>query len=145
MKLELKHLAGYLPYGLKTKGLTAIYPDPIITGILGGYGSRVYWNYHGATGAWKLEDIKPILRPLSDLIKEIEVKGVKLIPADNINREFFWDYVRNNMRALVKDESYILVGYLPALAVDKLLEWHFDIYGLIENGLAIDINIISVE
>lgn len=128
-KLELKHLAGYLPYGLK-----------------------MYWEFgrNKTIAPWELmcnsldfalnNQNKPILHPFSDLTKEIEVNGVKFIPADIINRDFCWDYVRNNMRLLLKDESYILVGYLPVLVVDKLLEWHFDIYGLIEKGLAIDIN-----
>ena len=29
--------------------------------------------------------------------------------------------------------------------VQKLLEWHFDVFGLIEQGLAIDINTIKIE
>jgi hypothetical protein len=33
--------------------------------------------------------------------------------------------------------------YLPNWTVEKLLEWHFDIYGLIEAGLAIDINTLE--
>jgi len=137
MKLELKHLAGYLPYGLKIQTSSKKYKETytLLYLDLFGFGFK--------EGELFFKRCKPILHPLSDLTKEIEVNGIKFIPTNVINTDFFWDYVRNNMRDLVKDGSYILVGYLPALVVDKLLEWHFDIYGLIDKGLAIDINTLK--
>ena len=72
----------------------------------------------------ELAGIKPILRPLSDLTKEIDVNGEKhqmwlLVPHGNsINDVFSWQYKN----------------------IKTLFEWHFDVFGLIENGLAIDIN-----
>lgn len=40
----------------------------------------------------------------------------------------------------MKLELRHLAGYLPYWAIRKLYEWHFDIYSLIENNLAIDKN-----
>lgn len=120
MKLELKHLAGYLPYGLK-----------------------MYWedNQNRTQKAWELKcdavdfvlnnQNKPILHPLSDLTKEIKVNGEKFVPIDRLTNMARINY---EMGLLTIDKDMTLKDYF------KLLEWHFDIYGLIENGLAIDIN-----
>lgn len=151
MKLELKHLAGYLPYGLKFISRNDFGSQWLLIGIkidekfpLEPTLLSERKDYKNTINIWS-RNAKPILHSLSDLTKEIEVNGEKFVPADIINNDFFWDYVSNNMRALVKDECYILVGYLPALVVDKLLEWHFDIYGLIDEGLAIDINTLNKQ
>ena len=131
-KLELKHLTPYFPYKLKTVGFTKIYPDPIITGVLSS-NNHVYWNYHGATGAWNLKDIKPILRPLSDLKKEIDMQGEKVSAYEILPGREREDY-----------ENPIL-GYWSWNAMQILFENHFDVFGLIEKGLAIDINTLKKQ
>ncbi|CAL67435.1 hypothetical protein [Christiangramia forsetii] len=166
-KLELKHLAPYLPYGLKIKGLTKIYPDPIITGILGSC-DRVYWNYHGASGVWKLEDTKLILRPLSDLTKDIKHNNNKFLPIVELSKIEFDDEVDIDFSSDFHENDYLLeLEYVPTWfalrfhkkdknfsrwddgegisackheLLFKLFEWHFDVFGLIEKGLAIDKN-----
>ena len=78
---------------------------------------------------------KPILRPLSDLTKEIEVDGEKFVPAIELN----W----SNITTDILSKSINLTNKfnnLFAFDYKKLLEWHFDVFGLIEKGLAIDIN-----
>ena len=122
-KLELKHLAGYLPYGLVTN-----------------YGKLIgIRNWVGWCGTFKtdfgennipISVIKPILRPLSDLTKEIEVNGEKFVPQKKLTHlDLEW---------LINSNDLILkTNYEDVL---KLLEWHFDIHGLIEQGLAIDKN-----
>ena len=74
MKLELKHLAGYLPYGLKYKDIPK-----------GFDGIR---ELDIKTFDWCLENGKPILRPLSDLTKEIEVNGEKFVPYINLAKKY---------------------------------------------------------
>ena len=133
MKLELRHLAPYLPYRLK-------YMD---------------WDYELSTldgldvngdafcadsGEIDFQLIKPILRPLSDLTKEIEVNGQKFIPIDKLGLSYDWsdnisiyDFYPNNNIGM--EDIYF--------TVNKLYEWHFDIFNLIENNLAIDINTIN--
>ena len=83
-------------------------------------------------------DFKPILRPLSDLTKEIEVNGEKFLPLDElaiIEEVVCLQYSTEFFETSIK--------YLPNWIIEKLLEWHFDIYELIEKGLAIDINTIK--
>ena len=122
-KLELKHIVGYLPYGLKVnvhgdfqmevtyKRLLSIKDDEDLDFI---------------TIEGVLEDsyVVPILRPLSDLTKEIEVNGVKFVPEELLSAHFEIQYYGNMLHKNVQ----------------KLYEWHFDIHGLIDQGLAIDIN-----
>jgi len=138
MQLELKHLAGYLPYGLN--------------GIINGKIVRMCTMHQNSIQTFPsirkytwcaYEDFKPILHPLSDLTKDIEVNEEKFVPRERIEDVFFWDYVILNMRDIVKNNDYSLVEYLPKNVVEKLLEWHFDIYGIIGNGLAIDINTLE--
>tara|TARA_R110000803_G_C11885991_1_gene310365 strand:+ start:427 stop:813 length:387 start_codon:yes stop_codon:yes gene_type:complete len=127
MKLELKHLAPYLTYGLKCKSTTilfgeednGIYEMSLISmrGVLKGTG-------------------KPILRPLSDLTKEIEVNGNLFIPN---HHPLFKIFINADMDWFM-DNCPFFVDYVQ---VQKLLEWHFDIFGLIDKELAIDINTLE--
>jgi len=70
-----------------------------------------------------------VLRPLSDLTKEIEVNGEKFVPIKKIKEMYPLDTFSSTSN----------IAQWSFRVVQKLLEWHFD-YGLIENDLAIDIN-----
>ena len=126
MKLELKHLAPYLPYGLKNQ--RAFHKPKVIDGIVG---NKVYF---GDTVLF-INQIEPILRPLSDLTKEIKVNGNLFTPN---HHPLFKIFISADMDWFI-DNCPFFVDYGQ---VQKLLEWHFDIFGLIELGLAIDINTI---
>ena len=43
---------------------------------------------------------------------------------------------------MLKIPQYQLAPYLPYFLVQKLIEWHFDIYGNIDKKLALDINLM---
>ena len=95
----------------------------------------------------KINFLKPIRRPLSGLIKEIEHNGKKFVPMlllfpQSVKEENDFevygtipDYWKVLMKINVKNWDY--------WQVHKLISWHFDINGLIEAGLAIDKNIIK--
>ena len=137
MKLELKHIAPYLPYGLKC--LNDNLPDTNITiDELIGISNHIVWSgifskKHGSTHV-PICGIKPILRPLSDLTKEIEENGEKFVPQKKLSHlDLEW---------LIKSDNLIMkTNYEDVLL---LLEWHFDIYNLIPNNLAIDINTLKL-
>ena len=78
----------------------------------------------------------PILRPLSELTKEIEHGGGKIIPVIDI----FLKNVREiKGRYIIFKNGYsTTIGELKFKQVQKLIEWHFDIAGLIDKGEAID-------
>lgn len=129
-KLELKHLAPYLPYELKLKRF-----DGKISELEIGYNPTAL-----------LVNFKPILRPLSDLMNEINIKNDVFIPVEYFeigDDDSGTEYDNGNIKTIEKliyiskYNCFFDIHYLPFDLVQKLLEWHFDIYGLIDKGLAI--------
>jgi hypothetical protein len=136
-KLEIKHLAPYLPYGLKIQGQT----HKSIETLFGLKGETVFVEYSQSLYAWAdIFDIKPILRPLSDLTKEIEHNGERFVPSEryNIDKDFLYEIDTNQ-----EDIIYIDVLEMYNLFL-ILLEMHFDVFGLIDKGLAIDTNTLDL-
>ena len=138
MKLELKHITPYLPYGLK--GLitdvienenwhdeveSVCFVDNVLTF---GDACDVYLDEPNET------TFNPILRPLSDLTKEIEHNGEKFVPIERLAYWFDFTYL---------DTLSLYIQEYPYNVVEKLFEWKFDYFDLIPNGLAIDINTIT--
>lgn len=154
-KLELKHLASYLPHQLKgyttdkqytqsienkTGELTQI--DTIDESLVITTGSGYY--------ICGIEEFKPILRTLTELTKEIEVNGEKFIPINKIKKEdsdFYLveddDYIIREKKPMGGWAGYMNTNSLPFWLTNLLFEWHFDVFGLIEKGLAIDINTLD--
>jgi hypothetical protein len=137
MKLELKTLATYLPYNLK--GI--IKNKVVVLDTLHQYSCETVPSVRGFTWCG-FENFKPILRPLSDLTKEIEVNGKKFVPIEKVQD---WntsiDFAKE-FEALLEDERWL--STTSYLLVELLFEWHFDVFGLIEKGLAIDINTLEL-
>lgn len=135
--LELKHLAPYLPYGL------TFYWES-----LDGSDKKHPWVLKPENIAFAIDmQNKPILRPLSDLTKEIEVNGEKFVPIDIIRKEDKdWFCIEGDEYILREDIGgggwigYITIERIPYWIIQQLFEWHFDVFGLIYKGLAIDIN-----
>jgi len=187
MKLELKYLANYLPYGLKVKSKSAVWDLRTLTLSMVGSLERTN-KRHIYHESWLIEDtnFKPILRPLSDLTKEIEHNGEKFVPLvelfkiskGNYQQEIKYHSVmsthqiqiemlgfRNYFFGLYESDRDVRIEnglyfdcYSTDLIMDnrfeekilcqyslfeKLFEWHFDVFGLIEKGLAIDKNTIK--
>jgi hypothetical protein len=123
MKLELKHLAPYLQHGLK---LTCnMLENPIVLSGLGTDTDTIkkLFIHHSKYTAWyPIEQFQPILRPLSDLKSHF----------DNYRSQIYSDF-----EFYIKCIKY---GEMEHNEYDWLFENHYDVFGLIENNLAIDIN-----
>lgn len=132
MKLELKHLAPYLPYSLK------------VINILENKKSKIYSKVDGEdfgvddspvemfelNSQWVMDRIyKPILRPLSDY-KDINSPAMNNLGAD-ISTQIELVVFANQEKSLAS-VSYQLY--------EEMCRAHIDVFGLIEKGLAIDIN-----
>lgn len=134
--LELKHLAPYANTGVQ---------------YLSREGSYIPFTYEDLYDIEIMQDegredvvvdfYKLILRPLSDLTKEIEHKGEKFVPLDYLAKELG-----------IPNDHFVLSQYcskahsvrsMSYWMVEFLLEWHFDIWNLIEAGLAVDINTLE--
>ncbi len=155
-QLTIKEIAPYLPYGIKVQWYKSNDREAEISTLTASsYG--FYIDRHQA---------KPILRSLSDLTKEIEHNGERFVPMERLLEQKYpkWAEKYKNSRyseisvdltpkyatscffyqanfdlkinlSNPKEHSYLLV--------EKLLEWHFDIFGLIDKGLAVDINTLN--
>ena len=149
-KLELKHLAPYLPYGLKAisscelKMQTSIDDFEIQeskgTVILIELLSDKFCQFEVCSEnslytSWfnyeVMDSLKPILRPLSDLTKEIEHNSEKFVPTER-----FYELIDNidlldNMFEDIYSKNEIL--HWPYNVIEKLLEWHFNVFNFPEN------------
>ena len=142
--LKIEHLSPYLPYNLRFKSYGKEWEMTELR-TTGQYKvwACAYWcdkalayipdiNARGnsiGTG-FKFKDIKLILHPLSDLMKEIEHNGEKFIPSKRIFEEGYGSYTLSYAKDHIEGISF---GFMQ-----RLIEWHFDVFGLIEQGLAIE-------
>lgn len=128
MTLELKDICGYLPYGLMQKHYNDVCSFTIATQSC--MGKDVFHEMPIRFG-------KPVLRPMSDLTKEITHRGKKFVPVDVLNnRGHFIEFDAAGLLYTVggcMDSDWLMV-------FDKFHEWMFDYRGLISAGLAIDVN-----
>ena len=139
-KLELKHLAPYLPYGLKGKFKLS---DVIHLSI--GQSDEIREKYLTVTNVdFFLRYCKPILRPLTDLMNPIKYKDLESISYMELLYAVYEDsqYISLSGHGLYSrlQEDCLQFSY-PV--INKLIEWHFDVFGLIEKDLAIDINTLN--
>jgi hypothetical protein len=123
MELKLKHLSAYLPYKLKIDTEGYFY-EMVLTSIELTTILEKKW--------------KPILRPLSDLFKQIEFDGEKFVPIEKLHSLF-----RSGAEESLDDFCHRInmpIDFLPRVISEKYMEWHFDYFNLIEKGLAVDFN-----
>lgn len=99
-----------------------------------------------ATAYYSIEDVKPILRPLSSLTEaearelyELEYSPEKL--PDNA-QETALRWWREKDQWYVKTETTLIGSPFVWL---KLLSWGIDLFGLIESGLALDATKMEIE
>jgi hypothetical protein len=124
MKLEKKHWSYYLPHDVKI--VESYWSNSFLEQVT----ETAILDLDNIDMYFKDEDAKLILRSMSDLYKEIEVNGETFTPAERIKKMYPVDTFSSTNNSA--QWSYRIV--------QKLLEWHFDIYGLISEGLAININ-----
>ena len=139
-KLELKYLANYLPYniiGISPSG-NKFYLSTSSNMLGKGIESRNIDTFLN-------DEFKLILRPLSDLTKEIEVNGERFVPIEYLYKNLDCDAEYDFIWAIEDDISSVSdkIIFAPYSIVEKLFEWHFDTNGLIEKGLAVDFNTLQ--
>lgn len=131
MTLEIKHLSAYLPYGLK--GLFRVGDVLPHLGIADEYREK---ELKISNVEFFISHCKPILTPLSDLTKE-DIK--EFYQVSNVDIELIdWNEWAEELCSFIKGETpYQLRQF------QYLFSRHFDLFGLIPQGLAIDINTLK--
>lgn len=143
-RIKFEHIAPYIPYGLEFKCSdvqSGEYAISMITEIhLGNEVLEV-----GATqfdfSDLGTEELKPIFRPLSDLIKDIDVIKQELF-LDSKSDNYNYLGVINHAHAFHLDGKKVGVLAMPHFFIKKLFKERFDVFGYIEKGLAIDMQSI---
>ncbi|GEM_PF-1249808 len=141
MKLELKHLA-YLPYEVKFISTMDDSDDIIrnnkiwtLDGVNKLFGSYCLLTKENSD-AYDINTCKLILKPLSDLTK-----------ADLINAGFDYqiDWLTHERESHVKYYGSLerFINKTDFGHIQFLISNHYDIYGLIKEGLAININALQ--
>jgi hypothetical protein len=124
-KLELKHIAPYLPYRLKCTNSKESYlqTGEDRTGILETLGvNDEECVIMGEDGYFltSCDDIVPILRPIEDLYIPETDCGIKIVHYFNFKTSVKLDCIN-----------------FPYHVIEQLFQNHFDVFGLIDKGLAI--------
>lgn len=189
MKLELKNIAGYLPYELKCHAMGEHIDnddtdsEPKTLTVTGTYTDSYNERYiESVYDGDKFEilfgtDFFPLLRPMSDLYKEIDGVvgiveltkmilepylenidgyGITVLPDDDVaykvvafkGCEPLFDVMFDNdlvkgFVAMERSTEFILPVHNQLDLFTYLFTHHYDIYNLIDKGLAIDINTIK--
>ena len=145
MKKE-EFLAMNLPFGLKGIDAMGDIAELIIFDKNGYFGTDLDIEEDAEELSNLDGNFLPILRPLSDLTKPIEHNGETFVPIESLKDVFMleWcDLFDDSIDAILefaKYNNFKKIEYLPFCIVQKLVEWKFDIAGLIEKGEAIDVN-----
>jgi hypothetical protein len=146
MKSETYYLAQYLPYKMQLKCSGIFRPNqrekPLIQGadatLTGDLYADIENKTYDAVGSFK-----PMLRPLTDVFKNIEHDGKWFVPAKvlwSVDAEeehrfdvfgALPDYWCASMACLMHNLNETGFG-----DIQRLLEWHFDVFGLHGAGMA---------
>lgn len=123
MKLQLKHLAPYLPYKLNYKDNNGriVKLNTLDFGV-----DLVNMGWGNALNVWK---VKPILRPLSDY-RDVNSKAMNELNCD----------VMDMIRISELANKRIGLSSVQYGVIEIMCDNHIDFNRLIESGLAIDIN-----
>lgn len=161
MKLEITHLAPYLPYGLKWKFDGEDFTHDIVGLDITNRGVKLVSPYNDY-GDCEISSGKPLLLPMSSLYTEIDGKvGIVEIAKKHIEydeKKGDYDFKLDSCfaRQIRLDITWRHTAYSEPLYDDHLfiqtqrthlnLYWvneylfshHFDVFSLIDKGLAID-------
>lgn len=146
MKLELKHLVPYLPYGLGVQILNhkCDYVGIEFSKANGFYllNGALHMTYEGGSTGKSISEFKPILRPMSDLDVKFEIAGVYKKGWDHLHShaDFFTGLPFDVVVAVIEKRN---LDTIPMYVAEWLFEYDFDVFGLIDQGLAIDINTLN--
>ena len=124
-ELEARHLAPYLPYNLQVEYRGKVTTLDALDSTGGAYISK-----HRIISFVNQRHIKPILRPMSDLFTD-EFEDLRDDISD-YELDVIFTWFVSKLKPL---NPLICISYYVATL---LFEHHFDVFGLIDKGLAIE-------
>ena len=152
MNLKSEYIAPYLPYDLQVLFEKEYFSTLKLVSDVH-FSARDHNGGEFRTGYFVNDEFRNwqlVLRPLSQLFEEIEVNGKRVIPINMLMQ--FWEMPPVGTQEYSYKEQYF---YKMLECVDlncirygqyqMLLSWHFDIFGLIKNGLAVDMSQVNLK
>ena len=132
-EILIKDLCARLPYGVKVLFENEVFSIDYISAVYEEIKLDIPDNYN----TFNISNVKPYLFPLSSMTREQLLDVQEILGKNEI--EIGDDFLR------IVDSERNTISYLEILAV---LEWfyknHFDIYGLIPMGLAINATNLNI-
>ena len=142
-QLELKHIAPYIQHGLTCNLMgkfDAKKDTPLIFKVTGIDQRFVEIGNEGNYYEIESEDFKPLLRPMSDLFENIVHNGEDVWIQRMLNDLGYSDYNGIFYNSQYQEHPHLdfkeNLGEVPYDAIQLLFKYHFDVFGLIEKGLA---------
>jgi hypothetical protein len=150
-KLTLSQIAPYLPYKLN-----------ILLEISMEESDSFEMTLENIEGVLEYQR-KPLLRPLSGLTEVIEIEGKKFNPLSELFKIKYpiENSLLNFSKFEISQKPFSITAFYenanhfnleintldlrnePYWIIQKLIEWHFDVFDLIEKGLAMDLNTVN--
>lgn len=142
--MKLHQIVPYLPYGLNIKILNhkCDYVGIEYAKANGFYfiAGSLHITYEGGSTGKDISVFKPILRPISDILILINHNGKKICLVEWL--EEFYCTLDLHQQAIRLTNDIRWVNQCDYMLIMHLIEYHFDVFGLIDAGLAIDINTV---
>lgn len=144
-QLTVEHLAAYLPYGVKVEIYEHVDTVPnfrideveMICDELISFKGRFTSDWYFDCDENEI-DIKLVLRPLSDLTKVIEHNGERFVPVEKVEEMYGYEIPLTSKGKIIEP-----IRLLPYIVIRQFLEWHLDIFQLLDKNLAININTLN--
>ena len=140
--LTLEQLAPYLPYSVMAQDINTK-EVRLVTLLHFTYNTKTVGHNHLIYNGLLLSKHLLVLRPLSDLTKEIEHNGKRFVPIDVIYQMWYENNLGEFSKSIILQKIQLFINKMPYFIIKKLHEWHFDTENLISRKLAIDINQIK--
>lgn len=144
MKLELKHIACYLPFDLQYKGEYGGVSTMRKLEYCRPYNKETdsFTDEIGVDGYF-IQYIKPLLYPISCLTEEIEHNGERFVPIERVKDDMGnkWADVCEDWVSFLLDDianADNIIQKCPHDMWEHFVSYHIDVFALIPAGLAVD-------
>jgi hypothetical protein len=134
MTIEINHLAAYLPYRLHFKTTHSKYQGIYVLQEMNQFGGVSIKD-----SSLPISRIRPILRPLTDLENITQEDGTCINVLLNIYATQIMDREVISKLLHAARVGWINSDEIPYGVIKILCSWHFDIFNLLRNNLAISI------
>lgn len=139
-ELLMVDLCGRLPYGVKVEHLLHAPNNPSDLFAIDVDKQVLYCDHKGREEWYKVEFVKPYLRPMTSMTEDERKEWKSLIFDENFARLFYKN--DNSIELWVNrhsDYDLEIDFNLVLEAISWLLSHHFDFRGLLDKGLAIEV------